>query len=82
MAHFYGTLQGARGQASRLGTKASDLLAVAASWEGAVSTKVYFNDDAGCDYARVMLIPWHGNGTSRVLYDGPVSGKNAPDTHA
>lgn len=74
MAHFYGTLQGSRGKASRLGTKRSDLSTVAASWEGAVSVCLYHNETTGQDCARVALMPWHGRGVDRVIYDGPVSG--------
>lgn len=72
MAHFYGTLQGARGEASRLGHKSSGLQTVAASWNGAVRVSLEHRD--GKDYATVELRPWHGRGTSRVLYDGPVDG--------
>jgi len=72
MAHFYGILQGGRGRATRCGTRTSGMETTAASWEGAVSVSLYERD--GCDYARVKLTPWHGRGTSRVLYDGPVSG--------
>lgn len=72
MAHFYGLLQGNRGQASRLGTKASGLSVTAASWSGAIDVDLYERD--GVDYARVTLKPWQGQGTRRDLYDGPVSG--------
>lgn len=73
MAHFYGVLQGARGEASRLGHKSSGLRATAASWQGAVRTELYEKD--GEDYALVQLLPWRGQGTNKVLYDGPVSGR-------
>jgi hypothetical protein len=73
MAHFYGTVNGrAHTQASRLGTRNSGLRTVAASWHGAVAVDLYERD--GCDFAQVSLIPWQGNGTTRVIYDGPVSG--------
>lgn len=72
MAHFYGTIQGSRGQASRLGGKASGLSTVAASWQGAVAVKLYEKD--GTDFARVYLTTHNGAGTNRTLYDGPVSG--------
>lgn len=72
MAHFYGTLQGARGEASRLGHASSGLQTVAASWQGAVKTSLYERD--GVDMARVELMPWRGQGCSRTIYDGPVSG--------
>ena len=73
MAHFYGTLQGNRGRASRLGSKDSGLDVTAASWEGSV--RVYLRHEKGVDTAFVSLEPWYGKGESRVLYNGPVSGK-------
>lgn len=79
MAHFIGKLEGARGPASRLGHKGSGLRVVAASWNGAVKTTLYHNDRDGKDYAIVALIPWHGKGVSRILYEGPV---DAPDPSA
>lgn len=79
MAHFLGTLQGSRGRASRLGTKASGLLTTAASWQGAVQVSLWhegktFAHPDGQDMARVELIPWRGAGVSRLLYEGPVRG--------
>lgn len=72
MAHFIGHVDGARGPASRLGTKNSGMKVVAASWKGAVKTTLYHDGATGKDYATVALIPWHGKGVSRILYDGPV----------
>jgi len=72
MAHFYGQVRGQRGQASRLGTRNSGMETVAASWQGAV--KVFLSEVDGQDWATVALTPWHGRGTSRVIYSGPVSG--------
>lgn len=80
MAHYYGTIQGNKGKVSRVGTKASGLIAYAASWEGAVRVEVYRKDER--DHAYVALVPWHGNGTSRVLYDGPVSGQCAAELNS
>lgn len=72
MAHFYGSVQGGRGKTTRTGTRISGLTTKAASWEGAVETKLYERD--GADWARIQLVPHFGNGTFRTLYDGPVSG--------
>ena len=72
MAHFYGTLKGARGEASRLGTKSSGLRTVAASWQGAVDVWLYEKD--GRDYASISLMPWRGAGKDVAIYDGPVDG--------
>lgn len=80
MSHFYGTLKGSRGEATRGGTKNSGLHVVAASWQGAV--EVYLTEDTktGQDVAHVALIQWHGRGQypPKVLYDGPVSGALVP----
>ena len=74
MAHFYGTVKGQRGEASRLGSKQSRLETVAASWQGSVRVYLYHDDETGNDMARVSLQPWQGEGTSATVYDGPVSG--------
>ena len=74
MAHFWSRIRGARGEASRCGTRDSGMESVVASWEGAVSVTLWHDAARGHDYAVVKLIPWHGKGVERVLYDGPVSG--------
>lgn len=76
MAHFYGVLQGSRGQATRCGTKSSDLDVTAASWQGAVRVHLQHNAVTGEDVATVYLTSWHGAGVARdvTLYHGPVSG--------
>lgn len=74
MAHFYGTLKGNRGEVSRTGSKRSGVHTVAASWQGAVEVYITYDPQTGEDVAHVALIPWHGRGTTKVLYQGPVSG--------
>lgn len=75
MAHFYGAIKGARGEASRLGTKKSSLFTTAASWDGAVQVFLFHDAATGQDRALVELAPWHGRGVRRTLYDGPVGGE-------
>jgi hypothetical protein len=86
MAHFYGTVKGQRGEASRLGNRKSGLETVAASWQGAVKVRLYERDGRdgrdGRDYAEVRLIAWHGSGVDCVLYDGPVCGYDTVKTHS
>lgn len=74
MAHFYGTLQGNRGEASRLGSKSAGLRTYAASWQGAVSVCLYYDEETGVDMARVSLTKHRGAGEEVDLYHGPVSG--------
>jgi hypothetical protein len=72
MSHFYGTLQGSRGQATRCGDKRGGLLTVAASWKGAVNVYVYHDHETGRDMFRVSQQPWHGAGVSQVLVQGAI----------
>jgi len=74
VAHFYGTLKGSRGEASRLGHKKSGLEVRATSWEGAVAVSLWYDNARNVDMAEVRLQEHHGHGQSRLLYRGPVSG--------
>ena len=74
MAHFYGTLQGNRGQASRLGTKNSGLSTVAASYQGSVYVDIVHDKKTGEDIVTVALHTWFGKGIYRELYCGPIGG--------
>lgn len=77
MAHFCGTLQGSRGEATRMGTKDSGIETYAASWEGAVRVKPFVGPD-GRDWAQVELTTWARAGVEHPLYRGPV-GEFAPN---
>jgi len=80
MAHFRAVIQGQRGEASRLGSKATGISANVASWQGGVDVRLWEAD--GIDMCRIELVPHYGKGTTRLLYDGPVSGasQNFPIT--
>ncbi len=76
MAHFRGTIQGARGEASRLGGKSSGLQITAASWQGAVCVDLYEKD--GVDMARICLaLHTNGAGSHHEIYNGPIRGTRA-----
>lgn len=70
MAHFYGTIRGGRGEASRLGHKSTGLRTVAASHAGAC--EVSLDVRGGIDWLQVRLMPWQGAGVHAVIYDGPL----------
>jgi hypothetical protein len=70
MSHFYGTLKGSRGEATRCGTTKSGLETWAAGWGGAVRVCVYHHD--GQDWVRVTMEPWKGIGPHKLLYSGPL----------
>lgn len=75
MAHFYGTLKGNRGKATRCGTKRDGMDTYTASWQGAVHCGTYHDHETGQDMVRVSLTTWRGEGSYRELYHGPISGQ-------
>ncbi len=70
MAHFYGTLRGARGPATRCGSKGSGLEVTAASWDGSITVRLWH--DQGRDCFEVSQDTWHGRGTREDLARGTV----------
>lgn len=74
MSHFYGTLQGNRGEATRCGSKDSGIETYTASWKGAVNVRAWHDETAGIDMVSVSLVPWHGRGINHELYCGPIGG--------
>jgi hypothetical protein len=72
MAHFYGTLQGNRGRATRGGTKNSGLTTQCASWEGAIECDAWHSKETGKDMVRVSKVTWHGAGEDKLLYEGLI----------
>lgn len=71
MSHFYGTMQGSRGQATRCGTKVSGIEVVAAGWGGAIRTTLFVNSE-GQDCYLVEQIAWKGAGEYKKLAEGIV----------
>lgn len=68
MARFYGTVQGQRGRATRIGRKS--LHVSAQSYSGDILVNFYIQDDVD----RVTISAGHHNiGNSVRLYDGPVA---------
>lgn len=78
MAHFYGTVQGNRGEASRTGSKNSGMGTYCASWNGAIRCFAYINNE-GIDCVRVEKTLWHGEGEYKLLYDGEIGKKEVPE---
>lgn len=76
MSHFYGTLEGNRGQATRCGTKNSGIRTNAAGWGGSIEASVYEED--GVDRYQVWLTPWQGSGgDSKLLSEGELNSRAA-----
>lgn len=71
MARFRGTVQGGRGQASRLGHATSGLAVEAMSYSGDVYVRMYAWQDE--DHVLISVHP-HGRGLwGLTIYDGPVA---------
>ncbi|KKL11926.1 hypothetical protein LCGC14_2540870 [marine sediment metagenome] len=70
MAHFYGTLRGSRGKASRLGTKTSGLDVCAASWAGAIRVHIWHDTSNDVDRFEVRQEAHHGAGVSEPIATG------------
>jgi hypothetical protein len=79
MSHFYGSLKGTKGRATRCGHKSSGLMTEAASYSGCVEVCLVHNEKTGEDMASVYLKPWQGNGVTLRLYEGPVNPQPAGD---
>ena len=73
MSHFYGTLKGQAGEATRCGSRASGIVTYAAGWRGAIRVEVFL-DEQGEDAYRVALVPWgNSSGISRQLASGKLT---------
>lgn len=70
MARFRGTVQGGRGEASRLGHNTSGLLVYAQSYSGDVYVRLFDKDDE--DWVTIGIKD-HYSSTDFYLYRGPVS---------
>jgi len=68
MSALYGTLQGAKGMATRCGHR--ELTTQAASWDGAVRVTLNNDKKTGSTSYVVELVPWHGSGEYKKLAEG------------
>ena len=65
MSHFYGVLQGNRGEATRCGTAGSGMTTNCAGWGGSILAQAFIQD--GVDMYRVYRSPWMRSGGERIL---------------
>lgn len=74
MARFFGSVQGRRGEATRLGDGVSGLTVTAAGWHGAIEVRLTAKRDAEkSDEFEVILKPWGSSaGGSRVIASGKL----------
>lgn len=83
-SQYRAVIQGSQGDASRLGTKLTGMIAHVQSWSGQVNVRMWYrtgdahHDDG--DWVRITLSP-HGHASDRdpcvCLYEGPCDGWHA-----
>lgn len=63
MAHFYGGIQGNRGEATRLGTKSSGLNGFLNGWNIGINVNLNYDEEEDTDIVSVYLThgSTHGN---------------------
>lgn len=69
MARFRGTVQGNRGEASRLGHKPNGLRVQASTWHEHVVVNLYV-DGNDTDCVAIMM---QGKNTSWIMWQGPIA---------
>ena len=80
MSHFYGTLQGTRGEATRCGDAKKGYRAIAAGWQGAIRTYLKHEPVSGKDFFYVYLAPWgNTSGDDILLAQGPLDIRTVRD---
>lgn len=72
MSHFYGILNGTRGEATRCGSKGSGLATTAASWDGAIRVYLSHDEKTGKNNFYVGQQRWHGRGVEEVIAEGVI----------
>jgi hypothetical protein len=80
MSHFYTVMRGMGHDITRCGSRASGAKTVAASWRGAVQTRVFIDED-GNDAFSVELIKWRGAGIHKVLATGTFGSEEGVELH-
>jgi hypothetical protein len=68
---FYGTIQGGRGEATRLGHANTGLHVSAQSYEGSIIVDLYVAN-AGLQCARIAVATGSNKSGGFTLYDGPI----------
>jgi hypothetical protein len=77
MAQFRGTIKGNRGQASRLGTKATGLSVTANGWNIGVDANLYHNMENGKDELEVFLTGGSNHHGGKPLIIRWIEGQDA-----
>lgn len=70
MAHFYSSIQGSRGEATRCGTKNSGIVSSVMCAEGRIVTRIWHNEGRDRNDFEVTLEPHWEGGVTQVLARG------------
>jgi hypothetical protein len=80
MSEYYGTVEGNKGEAHRGGTKHSGLTTYAASWDGAIRVRLYFDEVGKCHRYVVSQATWQGAGVDEEIATGVLGKKRGERT--
>jgi len=72
MSHFYGSVKGNRGEATRGGSKNSGYKSYAAGWGGGIEVRLWHDPDGGKDHYTVCQVSHCGKGIEREIARGIV----------
>ena len=72
MSHFYGSVKGNRGEATRGGSKYSGYTSYCAGWGGGIKVNLWHDPDGGKDHYTVCQVPHHEKGIEREIARGIV----------
>ena len=72
MAHFYGSVKGNRGEATRGGSKYSGYTSYCAGWGGGIEVRLWHDPDGGMDHYTVCQVAHCGKGIEREIARGIV----------
>lgn len=67
MGHFYGEIQGYRGEATRIGSKTSGFSAHIRGWNIGVRVELRYDEERDCDVATVHLTGGSNNPSTRYF---------------
>lgn len=72
MSHFYGSVQGSRGAATRGGGKASGITGTVKSWNASITTRLWHDEETGRDMFSVQRYDLRG-GKDKEIARGPLT---------
>ena len=80
MAHFWGTVQGNRGEGHRGGSEQSGISARIAGWNSGISVDGYYDSELKMDVWVVTLNEGNGYNAGRTKQIGRFTAKNLDET--